>query len=45
MIGDVDLWQLSEDGIKLQVNSKWLQHLQVGAGCLLCILPLLLLRG
>jgi hypothetical protein len=29
VIGDVDLWQLSEDGTKLQVNCKWLQHLQV----------------
>ena len=28
-IGDVDLFTLNEDGDRLQVNPKWLQHLQV----------------
>ncbi|KAK9806100.1 hypothetical protein WJX72_001362 [[Myrmecia] bisecta] len=27
-IGDVDLFTLTEDGSKLMVNAKWLQHLQ-----------------
>lgn len=43
-IGDVDLFTLNEDGSRLQVNPKWLQHLQVICLACPCTGPIYLLH-